>query len=76
MILNLKSFNVHVTHHHFKMDNIWSAIRLVKPGCYMASIDLKDAYYSVAICKDHQKINSLSLNGKESYTNLFVSPTD
>ena len=22
MILNLKSFNVHVTHHHFKMDNI------------------------------------------------------
>ena len=28
MILNLKSFNTNVTHYHFKMDNIWSAIRL------------------------------------------------
>lgn len=55
MILNLKSFNANVTHHHFKMDNIWSAIRLMKPGCYMASIDLKDAYYTVPICKEHQK---------------------
>ena len=55
MILTLKSFNVHVTHHHFKMDNIWSAIRLRKPGCYIASIDLKGAYYYVPICKDHQK---------------------
>ena len=54
MILTLKSFNVHVTHYHSKMD-IWSAIRLMKPGCYMASIDLKGAYYSVPICKDHQK---------------------
>lgn len=55
MILNLKSFNANVTHYHFKMDNIWSAIRLMKPGCYMASVDLKDAYYSVPICKNHQK---------------------
>ena len=54
MILNLKSFNANVTHHHFKMDNIWSAIRLMKPGCYMVSIDLKDAYYTVPICKEHQ----------------------
>ena len=46
--LNLKCFNTNVAHYHFKMDNIWSAIRLMKP-------DLKDAYYSVSICKDHQK---------------------
>ena len=55
MILNLKSFNENVTHHHSKMDNIWSAIRLMKPGCYMASIDLKDAYYPVPICSNYQK---------------------
>ena len=34
MILNLKSFNANITQHHFKMTNIWSAIRLMKPGCY------------------------------------------
>ena len=63
MILNLKSFNVNVTHYHFKMDNIWSAIRLMKPGCYMASVDLKDAYYLVPICKDHQKFLKFKWKG-------------
>ena len=63
MILNLKSFNEHVTHHHFKMENIWSAIRLMRPGCYMASMDLKDAYYSVPICKNHQKFLKFEWNG-------------
>ena len=63
MILNLKSFNANVTHHHFKMDNIRSAIRLMKPGCYMASIDLKDAYYTVPICKEHQKFLKFQWKG-------------
>ena len=55
MILNLKSFNQHVEYQHFKMDSVWTAIRLMAPNCYMASIDLKDAYYSVPIAKLHQK---------------------
>lgn len=55
MILNLKSFNQHVEYQHFKMDSVWTAIRLMTPNCYMASIDLKDAYYSVPIAKPHQK---------------------
>ena len=63
MILNLKSFNTNVAHYHFKMDNIWSAIRLMKPGCYMASVDLKDAYYSVPIFKDHQKFLKFKWKG-------------
>ncbi|XP_068757998.1 uncharacterized protein [Montipora capricornis] len=63
IILNLKCFNTNVAHYHFKMDNIWSAIRLMKPGCYMASVDLKDAYYSVSICKDHQKFLKFKWKG-------------
>ena len=43
MILNLKSFNTNVTHYHFKNGQHLD-------GCYMASVDLKDAYYSVPIC--------------------------
>ena len=55
MILNLKRFNQHVEYQHFKMDSVWTAIRLITPNCYMASIDLKDAYFSVPIAKPHQK---------------------
>ena len=63
MVFNLKSFNTHVTNHHFKMDNIWTAIRMMKPGCFMASIDLKDAYYSVPISSTDQKFLKFEWKG-------------
>ncbi|XP_060565442.1 uncharacterized protein LOC132724583 [Ruditapes philippinarum] len=34
------------------MDTFESVLYLVKPGCYMASVDLKDAYYSVFIAEE------------------------
>ena len=34
------------------MGNLKDAIALMKPGCYFASLDLKDAYYSVKIHPD------------------------
>ncbi|XP_077991021.1 uncharacterized protein LOC144445357 [Glandiceps talaboti] len=37
------------------MDTLETALRLITPGCYMASVDLKDAYYTVPIAKEHQK---------------------
>ena len=37
------------------MENLKSAITLMSPNCYMASIDLKDAYYSVSIDTNHRK---------------------
>ena len=49
LILNLKSFNEFVTHHHFKMDSLQTIIKLVTPDCFMASIDMKDAYYSIPV---------------------------
>ena len=55
MILNLKSLNQYVEYHHFKLDTIWTAVHMMTPGCFMASIDLKDAYYSVHIDNLHQK---------------------
>ena len=63
MILNLKPFNEFVQYHHFKMDTLESAIKMMKPGCYMASIDLKDAYYSVTVAKEHQKYLKFVFNG-------------
>ena len=41
MILNLKGLNKHITKHHFKMDTLWSAVRLMTSHCFMASIDQK-----------------------------------
>ena len=54
MILNLKSLNKNITHHHFKMDTVLTAVRLMKPGCFMASIDLKDAYWWFSVSR-HSK---------------------
>ena len=55
MILNLKNLNQDIEYNHFKMDTLLVALTLVTPGCYMASIDLKDAYYSVPIDEQHKK---------------------
>ena len=48
MILNLKQFNEFVQQHHFKMDTLDAAIRMMKPGCYMA-------YYMVPVHHDDKK---------------------
>ena len=55
MILNLKRLNNEVTYHHFKMDTLAQALQLITKDCFMASIDLKDAYYSVPVDPEHKK---------------------
>lgn len=41
-----------------------SAIKLMKPGCFMASIDLKDAYYGVSVKECHRKFLRFLWKGK------------
>ena len=60
LILNLKKFNDYVTYEHFKMETIKSVAYCVTPNCYMAKIDLKDAYYSVGIHPEFQKFLKFS----------------
>lgn len=55
LILNLKGLNQFVTYHHFKMETLQSIVRLVEKNCYMASLDLKDAYYTVSVNPSHRK---------------------
>ena len=55
VILNLKDLNKYIQYLHFKMDNIKTVLANITKGCYMASIDLKDAYHSVKIHEDYQK---------------------
>ncbi len=64
LILNLKLLNEYVTYTHFKMDSIDTAMSLVTKGCWMASIDLKDAYYTVKIDETSQKYLKFQYNNK------------
>ena len=56
MILNLKPLNKFVDYHHFKVDRFRTALKLIRPGCFMAYVDLKDAYYSIPIAEEDRKL--------------------
>ena len=55
LILNLKELNEFVKYEHFKTDGNKTIINMFTRNCFMATIDLKDAYYSVAISRLFQK---------------------
>ena len=40
MILNLKQLNSFVEYHHFKMDILTTTIKMMRKGCYMASMPI------------------------------------
>lgn len=54
-IFNLKQLNHFVQYEHFKMEGIHMLRDLLQPNDYMAKIDLKDAYFTIPIWKNHQK---------------------
>ena len=62
-ILNLSKFNDYVRYDHFKMETLSHALRLMRPGCWFASIDLKDAYYAFKIHADHRKYFRFTFQG-------------
>ena len=55
LILNLKQVNKNIEYHQFKMDSIITVLNLITKGCLMASIDLKDVYYSIKISESFQQ---------------------
>jgi hypothetical protein len=63
LILNLKRLNEFVVYHHFKMDSVHTAVHLMKQNCFMASIDLQDAYYSVPVSEAYQKYLKFAWKG-------------
>lgn len=84
MILNLKELNKFIVYRHFKMDSLKTVTDLMTQGCYMASVDTKDAYYTVAIATEHQvfeiqvagQIVSIYLSAKRagiSPTNVYLT---
>ena len=41
--------------YHFKMEAIKQVIHMITPNCYVASLDIKDAFYTVPIYEQHKK---------------------
>ena len=56
LILDLTWLNTHVEYQHFKMTSIATALEMMRPDCWMGSIDLKDAYYSVPVAQEFRKL--------------------
>ena len=55
MILNLKKLNECVEAPHFKMESITNVLCMIEAGAWMASVDLKDAFFTIPIHSDYQK---------------------
>ena len=55
IILNLKALNANIDTDHFKMESIKDVLNMITPGCYLASVDLKKAFYTVPVYEQHQK---------------------
>ena len=49
IILDLSDLNLFVRKLSFKMESLYSIMYMIRPGDYFISIDIKDAYYSIAI---------------------------
>lgn len=55
-ILDLREFNKHLKRIKFCMVTLASIIPSLEQWNWYAALDLKDAYFPVAICPDHHKI--------------------
>ena len=54
-ILNLKRFNSFVKTEHFRLEDIRTVTKILGKNMFMATIDLKDAYYTIPIHDSHRK---------------------
>ncbi len=73
LILNLKDLNHAVEYQKFKMETIKSAITLITPNCLMASVDWKDAYFTVPIHPDFRKYLRFEWGGQLYEFQCFVN---
>ncbi len=62
-ILNLKMLNLNLDSPHFKMETIKTTLELVAQKCFMAVIDLKDAYHAIPIGEKSRKFLKFKWKG-------------
>lgn len=63
-ILNLKQLNEFIATDHFKLEDGKTTKQMITRGCFMTTIDLKDAYYLIPIAKSDRKFLRFIFEGK------------
>ncbi len=63
-IINLKALNFFIPHLHFQMEGVNTLRYTVRQGDWLAKIDLKDAYFSVALNPSQRKFFCFKWKGK------------
>ena len=54
-ILNLQYLDEFVEYKHFKMESLEDVFKIIKKDVWMASVDLKDAFFTIPVHILHQK---------------------
>ncbi|CAK1603085.1 unnamed protein product [Parnassius mnemosyne] len=63
-ILNLKELNKFIKMDDFKLEDYRTVTKLINKDDYLATIDIKDAYYMISIRLDHRKYLRFYFNDK------------
>ena len=67
-VVNLKALNQFLQPQHFKIEGIHILKDIIKPGDWLAKLDLKDAFLTVPIHHTHWKYLAFLFQGKYSST--------
>lgn len=70
-ILNLKSLNKFIKTSHFKIEDLRTTLKLVSKNCYVATIDLKDAYFLINIDEHYRKYLRFKVPENSKYKSSF-----
>jgi hypothetical protein len=63
-IFNMKRLNEVIKYHHFKMDTLDTAESMLRPHWWMATVDLKDAYFSLSVQPQFRKYLRFALGNQ------------
>lgn len=69
-ILNLKSLNTFIQPPHFKMKDNRTVMKLISRYCYMATIDLREAYFLIPVHKNYRKFLRFKFNNMYQFITL------
>ena len=71
-IVNLKPLNKLIKYEHFKMKNLDSARYILRVGCWMVKLNLKDAYLTIPVSPSHKKFLRFTWKGPVFQLNCLV----